>query len=74
MFTKDIKNFSRSLVDISGLLGFQLLANDEDASAGITAVHVNSGLDVEKWLKQLRSMTTCGLAASGQGQYARKDF
>jgi aspartate aminotransferase-like enzyme len=54
-------------------LGFQLLANDKDASAGITAVHAISGLDVEKWLKQLRNDHGLWLA-SGQEQYKGKIF
>ncbi|MCC7459912.1 MAG: alanine--glyoxylate aminotransferase family protein [Proteobacteria bacterium] len=54
-------------------LGFQLLANDEDASAGITAIHVIQGLDVGKWLEQLRVQNNLWLAA-GQGQFATKIF
>jgi aspartate aminotransferase-like enzyme len=54
-------------------LGFKLLACDEDASVGITSVHSIPGLDVEKWLKQLRDEYGLWLA-SGQEQYRGKIF
>jgi aspartate aminotransferase-like enzyme len=54
-------------------LGFQLLASDEVASMGITAVHSISGIDTEKWLKQLRDEHQLWLAG-GQDQYRGKIF
>lgn len=55
------------------LLGFELFANDQDASVGITAVHGIQGLDIEKWLDQLREKDGLWLA-SGQEQYKGKIF
>ncbi|MEZ4846326.1 MAG: alanine--glyoxylate aminotransferase family protein [Bdellovibrionota bacterium] len=54
-------------------LGFQMLASDEDASVGITAIHSIPGLDTDKWLEQLRSEHHLWLA-SGQDQFKGKIF
>lgn len=54
-------------------LGFHLLVSDPESSAGITSVHTISGLDIEKWLENLRQ--EYGLwFASGQELYKDKIF